>query len=424
MDSKDINIAIPKDVLFLIDTLESAGFEAYIVGGCVRDSILGIEPNDWDITTAAKPDEVIELFKEFKVLPTGLKHGTVTIIMDSGHYEITTFRVENGYSDSRHPDEVIFVTNLKEDLSRRDFTINAMAYSPKHGLVDLFGGLDDLKNKNIMTVGLPSFRFHEDALRVFRALRFSARFDYKISDAILYEIENDSELIELLKRISKERICTELRKTIEVENYGSQYLMTLHLFAKTLGKIIPDIRNYIGYEWLQNYKQFIQLSDDLPEGSYLRYALFFDTIDCEKIMRELRFDNNTIHHVNQIIACGLDILEFYDGRKRKHKARKLLRDYDYCDIVDAISYAKIHGKHVNVCDYLRTALEEVYSNKDECYKINHLKVDGNDAIACGFTGKNCGAILNYLLDMVITEWLKNNRDDLLEEMRCVKEDEV
>ena len=193
----NINISIPEDVLYLINTLESAGFEAYIVGGCVRDSILGIEPNDWDITTAAKPDEVIELFKEFRVLPTGLKHGTVTIIMDSSHYEITTFRVESGYSDSRHPDEVTFVTNLKEDLSRRDFTINAMAYSPKRGLIDLFGGLDDIKNKNIMTVGLPSFRFHEDALRVFRALRFSARFDYEISDAILYEIENDFELIEL-----------------------------------------------------------------------------------------------------------------------------------------------------------------------------------------------------------------------------------
>lgn len=413
----NITINLPNEVEQIIYKLESAGFEAYIVGGCVRDSVMRITPHDWGITTSAKPDEVIDLFKNYKVIPTGIQHGTVTVILSKEPYEITTFRVESDYSDSRHPDKVEFVSSLREDLLRRDFTINAMAYNPQKGLIDLFGGLDDIQSKTIFTVGLARFRFHEDALRVFRAIRFSARFDYKISNAILKEIETDEELPDLIRKISKERISAELHKTFACLHHGEQYVSAVVLFAKVLSLVVPEIKDYTDDAWAERFKDSL-----CGHNLYLNYAMFFDTPNFERIMRELRFDNKTIKHVKNVYQYGYELVENYDGRKRKHRARKLLNKISYMDACNAVLFAKAHRPKycMNMYNYLYEALTAVYYDGFECYRIDQLKVDGNDAMDCGFSGKECGEVLNTLLELVMTDRLKNLRDDLLEEMRYLK----
>lgn len=433
-DVTNIIIKLPEEVEFIIDKLESAGYEAYIVGGCVRDSLLNIKPNDWDITTAARPEEVMSLFKQYKILPTGLKHGTVTIVMPNGSYEVTTFRIEGDYTDARHPDKVEFVSTLKEDLARRDFTINAMAYNPKRGLIDPFNGTEYMVDKVIMTVGLPYFRFHEDALRVFRAIRFSAKFDYAISDAILHEIDNDEELTDLLLMISKERICSELQKILALRNGGKQYLSDIYLFGRLLGRLIPDVREYVSYEWLDRFNNFVlkpgyntyPIMETIMRTSrnpYLRYTLFFDSPKFESIMRELRFDNDSIRHVKNIRSIGCELIENYNGRKRKHKARRILKEVDdKYDAINAVLYARVHSPESqhSMYDYLYDSVINITLNDNECYKIKHLKVNGDDAISLGFVGKDCGDILNKLLDMVITEEIENDRDVLLKEMERMK----
>ena len=198
-----------------IDILEAGGFEAYFVGGCVRNSLLDIEISDFDITTSAKPDEVVSLFSDFRVIETGVKHGTVTVFINSQPLEITTFRSESGYSDHRRPDKVLFSENLESDLMRRDFTINALAYNKKTGIIDLFGGKNDIKNKIIRTVGDATERFNEDALRILRALRFASVLGFSIEEKTALAIKED---LKLLSFVSKERIFGELKKLILGQN--------------------------------------------------------------------------------------------------------------------------------------------------------------------------------------------------------------
>ena len=199
-----MKIKLPKNVGYILDKLIKHGYEAYIVGGCVRDSILGLRPKDWDITTSATPKQIIKVFENYKIIPTGLKHGTVTILIDDIGYEITTYRIDGDYEDCRHPKDVVFTSDLKEDLSRRDFTINAMAYNDKDGLIDYFNGYEDLiNNKVIRTVGDCDNRFREDALRILRAIRFSAKLNFKIEEDTFIGMFNNTKN---LKNISKERI--------------------------------------------------------------------------------------------------------------------------------------------------------------------------------------------------------------------------
>ena len=198
---------LPKHVQAIITTLEKAGFEGYAVGGCVRDTLLGKEPDDWDITTSAAPQQVKNLF--FRTIDTGIQHGTVTVLMDRETYEVTTYRIDGEYEDGRHPKEVVFTANLLEDLKRRDFTINAMAYNDASGIVDAFGGMEDLENKIIRCVGNPVERFTEDALRMMRAVRFSGQLGYEIEEKTGQAV---TQLAPTLSKISAERICTELTK--------------------------------------------------------------------------------------------------------------------------------------------------------------------------------------------------------------------
>lgn len=204
-----MELRLPSNVKYILNKLNVCGYEAYVVGGCVRDSIIGLIPHDWDICTSALPEQIIKVFNDHKIIPTGLKHGTVTVVIDNEQYEITTYRIDGKYKDNRHPSEVTFTSSLKEDLKRRDFTVNAMAYNPSIGLIDFFGGKKDITNRVIKCVGRPDDRFNEDALRILRAIRFSITLGYDIEFKTLQSIYRNKSL---LKNISIERINTEITK--------------------------------------------------------------------------------------------------------------------------------------------------------------------------------------------------------------------
>ena len=227
-----MKIIIPEHVRGIMDRIEDAGHEAFAVGGSLRDALLGIPPHDWDVTTSALPDTVASLFPDKHVIPTGLQHGTVTVVADGDPIEITTYRVDGEYTDSRRPDAVRFTTSIEDDLSRRDFTVNAMAYSDVRGLVDLFGGRADLEGKIIRAVGDPEKRFTEDALRIMRAFRFSAQLDFEIEKDTL---EAALKLRKRLKNIAKERIGSEFMRLLS----SSAASRSLTLMGEVLGEIIP-----------------------------------------------------------------------------------------------------------------------------------------------------------------------------------------
>ena len=235
-----MDLTLPKNVEFIINRLENAGFEAFCVGGAVRDSVMNITPGDWDITTSALPEETKAIFGDFKTIDTGIKHGTITIIMDKKPYEVTTFRIDGEYNDNRHPENVLFTRNLKDDLSRRDFTINALAYNKKTGLADLFGGQADIYNSIIRTVGEPEKRFKEDGLRIMRALRFSAVLGFDIEENTKKAIHKNKDL---LKNISAERLSAELIKLI----CGKNAFKILMEFPDVFSVFIPEIAPAVNF---------------------------------------------------------------------------------------------------------------------------------------------------------------------------------
>ncbi len=233
-----MEIFIPKDVSFLIDTIYENGYEAFMVGGCVRDSVLNLIPNDYDITTNAKPKEIINIFKDYKIIDTGIKHGTVSIILNNNIYEITTYRIEGEYENNRRPKTVEFTSSIEEDLRRRDFTINAMAYNKQFGIIDKFNGLEDLQNRIIKTVGNPDERFKEDGLRMIRAIRFSSKLGFNIDENTLNGIYKNSYII---KNISTERINDEFTKILLSDNPQNIILLYKTNIFKYLGIFIYTI---------------------------------------------------------------------------------------------------------------------------------------------------------------------------------------
>ena len=241
-----MNIRLPIYVQTALQKLNTAGHKAYIVGGCVRDSLIGRTPNDWDITTDALPEQIIAIFANDRVIPTGIQHGTVTVLLDGQPLEITTYRIDGKYSDNRRPDSVSFTQSLQEDLLRRDFTINAMAYHPKIGIVDCYSGLADLSSQRLVCVGDPEKRFAEDALRILRALRFSAQFGFSIEKMTAKAIHR---LAPLLRGISAERIQAELSKMLCGEHVRSVMLN----YSDVLSVILPEITPMIGLEQINPY---------------------------------------------------------------------------------------------------------------------------------------------------------------------------
>lgn len=374
-----MDIRLPRNAEFIISKLTAAGFEAYAVGGFVRDKIMGRAVSDIDITTSALPEETKKVFADYTVIETGIKHGTVTLILDNVPYEVTTYRRESGYTDSRHPDSVTFVRDINIDLSRRDFTVNSIAYSPIYGIVDPYGGIDDINNKIIRAVGDPYKRFEEDALRILRALRFSSVLGFEIEEQTSYAV---SRLCGTLNKVSPERILTELKKLlcgINAENVLRKYIGCIESIIPVKG----------GYERLSL----------LPENFPMRMTCLCGSAVTDAL-KYLRSDNKT-KHLCSVLSSSEPIPE--DETKLKLYISQLGRET--AGIV--LDYRRIlYGED-------KDFLGERILNSDTCLSVAELAVNGNDLIESGIKGTDVGRILKQLLFSVIINETDNNKKSLL-----------
>ena len=435
-----MKIQLPVDVKIIVDTIQNAGYEAYVVGGCVRDSILMREPDDWDITTSAKPEEVKKIFR--KTVDTGLIHGTVTVLFHGVGYEVTTYRIDGEYEDSRHPKEVKFTANLLEDLKRRDFTINAMAYNETVGLVDAFGGMDDIKNKVIRAVGDPRERFKEDALRMMRAIRFSAQLNYHLEE------ETKRAIIELsptIANISAERIQVEFLKLV-VSDHPEK---VRELYEAGISKIImPEFDKIMNTEQNNPHHSFsvgehtIKSMLEVQADKVLRLSMFFhdfgkaDTMTEDEngihhfyghperseklvleILKRLKFDNDTITKVAKIVKYH----DFHPETNKKavrkaiHKIGEdimlYLFDVNRADILAQSDYGRA-AKLQKLEETIRLYHEII--EEGQCVSLKTLAVTGKDLIEAGITpGKEIGVVLANLLEYVLEHPEKNQKDELL-----------
>lgn len=438
---KKINIQLPENVRTIITALQSHGYEAYAVGGCVRDSILGRVPGDWDITTSAMPEETKEIFD--RTFDTGIEHGTITVLMGKEGYEVTTYRIDGEYEDSRHPKEVVFTRNLKEDLLRRDFTINAMAYNETDGVVDIFGGMEDLKAGIIRCVGNARDRFSEDALRILRGVRFAAQLGFEIEEETKAGMR---ELAPTLKNISAERIQTELIKMLvsprpdtlrEAYQLGitKQFLPEFDRMMETEQENPHHIYN-VGEHTLHamcnveadKVLRFTMLlhdvgkieSKEMDEDGVAHFYMHVTKGQemAKKILRRLKFDNDTIRRVTHLV-------EFHDYsvstelKNVRRALNKIGEDYfeDYLKVrradVNAQSIYKREEKIQDIEDTERLYREIVAKN--QCVSLKKLAVTGKDLIDAGMAqGKELGATLQWLLEQVIENPENNTKERLLE----------
>jgi tRNA nucleotidyltransferase (CCA-adding enzyme) len=393
-------ISIPTGAKKIIQVLHENAHDAYVVGGCVRDSILGRDPGDWDITTSARPRDVKRLFR--RTVDTGIEHGTVTILMDDGDYEVTTYRIDGKYTDARHPDSVEYTDDLTEDLRRRDFTINAMAYSDEKGLVDVYGGLEDLSAHLIRCVGDPNARFTEDALRILRAVRFAAQLGFTIEEYTSAAIKNH---VPQLAHVSKERILAELNKSLLSEHPDALKL----IFTENMEHSISDSFALIREEATEGMDQ----AAFLRKERYLRWAALMREIspeDAEKILRELKCDVDTIHKVRTLVGVLKDRTPV-----RPVEIRRLLSKIGPDLFEDMVALKRFgFGRYAREdCD---RALTEFYRilERGDAYSIKMLKVRGEDLIAAGVKpGPNMGEMLNRMLDAVIEEPEMNTKEELM-----------
>lgn len=438
-------IEVPAPVQFIIQELEKCGHEAYMVGGCVRDNILGRIPHDYDICTSATPEEIIKAFPYEQIIPTGLQHGTVTILINGEPYEITTYRIDGEYTDSRRPDSVKFTDNLIEDLKRRDFTINAMAYNPRTGLIDPFNGMKDIQHKKIRCVGSSKERFGEDALRILRAIRFASQLDFTIMPNTDWEIVQQ---YKSLKNISIERINSEFCKIVSSNNF----CVSMVLYEKVFLLFIPEIKDMVGFKqnnpyhiydvWEHTVHAIEQCDNDEVDDLILKLAVLFHDIGkphsyqdgengirhfkghgrvsaniTNSIMRRLRFDNSTKEKVVELIyyhdatfEVGKKYVKRWLNKIGEEQFRRLL-DLRRADIkAQNPKYIKGRIRKVNDIEIL---LDEVLS-EESCFTMKDLAVNGRDLISIGYrSGKELGNVLNTLLQMVINEEFINDKEILL-----------
>lgn len=399
-----MDIFIPAKVQFILDVLISNGFDAYIVGGCVRDSILNKVPNDYDITTNAFPDDTMRLFD--KTVPTGIDHGTITVLLDGEPFEVTTFRTESDYVDNRHPSKVSFVKDVKEDLSRRDFTINSMAYNSKSGLVDPFNGVNDLNSKLIRCVGDSYIRFKEDALRMLRAIRFSCQLNFQIADDTLNAI---SENKCLLKNISAERIRDELSKILLSPR--PSVAISHMLDTKTLKIIIPNL-----YEALK-LPNIIDNIDLLCDKIHVRLCYFMlplhDFQLTEKTLKYLRFDNKTINLTMTFYDAIMQNFDLKYTVSLKRLIYKISKEhiFDFLDLLKVIYIDDIC--EINLIEKAKFQIQDIISNK-EPLSIKDLAINGNDLKELGVKdGRAIGNVLNLLLEKALEMPEINVKESLL-----------
>ena len=438
-------IKIPDNANTIINTLQNNGHSAYVVGGCVRDSLMGRIPHDWDICTSATPEQMLEIFKDFRVIETGLKHGTVTIVIDGEQYECTTYRIDGKYSDNRRPDNVTFTNNLVEDLKRRDFTINAMAYNDIEGLIDPFGGTEDINENTIQCVGSAKDRFGEDALRILRAIRFASQLDFTIELNTDWQIHQQYKSLE---NISVERINSEFCKIVNSDNFCVELLLYKDVFAL----FIPELKNMFDFPQKNPHHDYDVFghtvhavencnSDDLT----VKLAVFFHDFGkpysyqdgedgirhfkghgrvsadmTDVIMKRLKFDNETRNNVVQLVYYHDATFEV--GKKYVKRWLNKLGEKQFRRLLD-VRRADIKGQKV-VCstdkkdkieklDIIEKLIDEVIQ-ENQCFTLKDLAVNGNDLIQIGYNpDKQLGEALNILLNGVINEEFENKKDSLL-----------
>lgn len=396
-----LKISLPKEVKHIIDILTQNGYEAYAVGGCVRDSILGRVPGDWDITTSALPQQVKALFR--RTIDTGIQHGTVTIMLGKNGYEVTTYRIDGKYEDSRHPESVEFTPNLEEDLKRRDFTINAMAYNDENGVVDIFGGIDDIRNRIIRCVGNAHDRFTEDALRILRAVRFSAQLGFEIDKATK---DAARELSPTLVKISRERIHTELNKLLLSDN--PDYFSAVYELG--VMKVIISELEGVNSGDIDRLKVLIKRTKPcLPE----RYAALLSVIGKDKtraVLKGLKLDNATISMAVKLVEY-LGITPALTEPQMRHYINEVGKE-DALRVIDFnLSFAdeSMHEKYTDMRKLCAHVLE-----RGDCTSLKELDVTGKDLVDAGFeAGKQLGELLNSLLTEVLDNPSLNDRNYLL-----------
>lgn len=434
-----MKLKLPPKVSLIIDILRRHGFEAYAVGGCVRDSVLARTPNDWDITTAARPEEIKSIFR--RTVDTGIEHGTVTVLIDDASFEVTTFRVDGTYSDGRHPDSVTFTPSLKEDLKRRDFTINAMAYNDKVGLIDLYGGMEDLQKHVIRAVGDPEARFEEDALRVMRAVRFAAQLGFAIDPVTLEAVAHHAPD---LARVSAERIQTELVKLLISPNPG---MFRILYETGITGVIMPEFDRMMATPQNTPYHNSsvgghtLRTLPLVPPDKVLRLAMLLHdsgkpearcTDDngrdhftghaeasvriARSILRRLKFDNETIRKTLQLVKWH-DLRPASDPASVRLAVHEIGRElfFDYIMVERADTYAKsLYRQEENL-----TRIEEVNKTyihvlgRGDPLSLKDLAIDGSDLLAAGFRGRQIGQILDGALKLVLKDPAYNTRECLM-----------
>lgn len=442
-----MTINLPRDVNFILNTLELNGYEAYVVGGCVRDSLLGREVHDYDICTSAMPYQTKECFYGYNIVETGIKHGTVTLVLTGGSYEITTYRVDGDYDDNRHPVNVQFTSYLKADLCRRDFTINALAYNNKLGLINQVGGMYDLSHKVITCVGDADKRFQEDALRILRALRFAAVLGFEIEESTYDAIHRNREL---LKNVSAERINSELCKML-CGDYVESILLD---FTDVFGVFLPEILPMVGFE--QNnphhcydvYTHTVKSITNAPKDLIVRLTMLFHDIGkpesytfengvghfyghplkskliTSDIMRRLKFDNKTIQQIETLV-----LYHDYELLPSKGMVKKLLNNIGEENLRKLVNIRKADisaqtpvendDRLVRACA-MPDVIDEVLG-AEQCFTLNKLVVNGYDLMSIGIPqGCEIGDLLKMALRKVIRDELPNDKEIILEYIKYIR----
>ena len=438
---------LPSAVRDLISRLNEAGFAAYAVGGCVRDSLLGLDPHDWDLCTSALPEDMLRVFRDERVAETGLKHGTLTVIRNHIPYEITTFRVDGAYTDHRHPDTVSFVADVADDLARRDFTINAMAWSPDGGLTDLFGGREDLSRRTVRCVGDPFLRFSEDALRILRALRFASVYDFSVDPATESAARR---LAPTLRSVAGERIRVELLKLLCGPGVGR----VLRAYPDIIGVIIPEVLPMVGYDQQNHHHSYdlwehtvravegvppesdlrltmllhdtgkpsVRTTDERGEGHYKGHQAASARI-AARVAADLRLDNASRDRIIRLVEYHDIPLRTESGETNLNRSF-LLRRLNRFGEKDLRALFLIHCSDRIATGYSTPAREKARLKErmdaldallaeQPCFTLKDLAVSGSDLVAAGLHGKEVGDTLRRLLEDVMDGRVENTRESLL-----------
>ncbi|HCC07362.1 MAG TPA: CCA tRNA nucleotidyltransferase [Clostridiales bacterium] len=434
-------INIPASIKLVVDMIINSGYEAYVVGGCVRDTLMNRTPNDWDITTSGEPEDIKKIFE--KTVDTGIKHGTVTVLTQGGQVEVTTYRIDGEYIDNRRPEEVFFTKKIEEDLKRRDFTINAIAYNDIDGMIDLFDGTLDIERKIIRCVGNPNDRFNEDGLRMLRAIRFSAQLGFEIEKETFESIKQNNNLI---KNISAERVREELTKILTSSH--PEKIMSLHE-SGLMQHILPEFEKCIGFEQDNPYHIYnvadhtLEAVRNIEKDPVLRWTMLLHDFGkpltksfdkkgighfyghgvvseslAGKILSRLKFDNKSIKKITRLIR-------FHDYRmlaseKSVRKAVAKIGDDIFLDLL-AVQRADDSAKNLEIKkeDIKKSReIEKIYyeiKKKQQCISKGEMKIDGRDLISIGITeGKEIGVILEKLFKLVVEYPEMNDKEKLID----------